>query len=72
MKTAFYSALAISAAIAALSFLFSQYVAYKNFKFEQNKAVYECMKEYYPAVTPNDKGFYVASTWNSCREIFER
>jgi len=73
----FYSIIALSALISSVSFLFSQYVAYQRFVladerllFDQNKAAYDCMKEYYPAIKPDEKGFSVAAMKDSCRQKF--
>ena len=75
----FYSIIAISILIFSLSFAFSQYLAYRqnilaeqSFLFEINKATYDCLVQYYPSITPDEKGFLIATQKGACKQMFSK
>lgn len=67
-QTIFYSVIGTAAIIAAVGFLLSQYIEYKQFQLSQEKAIQDCIDK----AVGNTTGFRASLEAQKCREKFSQ
>ncbi len=69
MKKHLYYLVGITVLIFAIGYLFSQYIAYKQFRLSQEKAIQDCVEK---TIGTNTAGFIASNAKQKCVEKFSQ